>query len=121
MAACRDAGEMLGMKGEEEEQLLATASNAFCRALDREDEYDATDALASQSLRPDLAMDRPPLETEVRRLSPMCCLSRPVLDPVVRCSTLYCGVWCGTSLQLEPGHVKQLPDLQGAKLQQPLQ
>lgn len=59
-------GEMLGLQGEEEEQLMATASNAFCRALDREDEYDATDALASQSLRPDEMLDRPPLETEVR-------------------------------------------------------
>lgn len=60
-------GEMLGLQGEEEEQLMATASNAFCRALDREDEYDATDALASQSLRPDQMPERPPLETEVRR------------------------------------------------------
>ena len=59
------AGEMLGLQGEEEEQLMATASKAFCRALDREDEYDATDALASQSLRPDQMLDRPPPETEV--------------------------------------------------------
>ncbi|KAK9828165.1 hypothetical protein WJX74_001249 [Apatococcus lobatus] len=58
-------GEMLGLQGEEDEQLMATASNAFCRALDREDEYDATDALASQSLRPNQMLDRPPLETEV--------------------------------------------------------
>ena len=60
------AGKMLGLQGEEDERLMATASNAFCRALDREDEYDATDALASQSLRPNQMPDRPPPETEVR-------------------------------------------------------
>ena len=59
------AGDMLGMRGDEEEKVMATASRAFCRALDQEDEYDATDALASQSLRAHPAPDRPPLETEV--------------------------------------------------------
>ncbi|KAK9862008.1 hypothetical protein WJX84_006916 [Apatococcus fuscideae] len=58
-------GDMLGMRGDEEEKVMATASRAFCRALDQEDEYDATDALASQSLRAHPAPDRPPLETEV--------------------------------------------------------
>ena len=57
------------MKGVEEEQLLATASNAFCRALDREDEYDATDAVASGSLRPESTLDRPSLQTEVTAAS----------------------------------------------------